>query len=77
MLLWVRLQARGISVRIDAKIATICEKTFARPYLSNDRDIVAKTRRSTLEMSANVDAGSGAAGGDVFLVGLAIMATEL
>ena len=43
-------------VRIAAKIGTICEKTFAKPYLTNGRDIVARTWRSMPEMNASVTA---------------------
>ena len=50
----VRRQARVTGARIAAMIATIQEKTFAKPYLTSGRGIVARTQRSTPEMNASV-----------------------
>jgi len=46
-----------MTVRIAAKIATICEKIFAKLSLTSDRGMPAKMLQSTREMNASVGVG--------------------
>jgi len=56
LLPWIQRPAPGTLVKIAAKIATICEKTFARLYPSNVSDIAVKMPLSMSGMNASVNA---------------------